>query len=151
VTNRHCSTLTWFRKHLRIPVGALLLMTFSLWSVQVRGATFAWDGGSGIWDAGTTVRWNTGDFWNEGNNAQALTLTSTGEMVLTGNITATTNFASVNKTGTGSFTIQGTAGTFNGSATVTQGGLNISSSGALNASSTGSRCFCLAVLATTHH
>ena len=57
------SALGWFRKHLRIPTTGLLLLTFSLWSVQVKGATFIWDGGTNTWDAGSTANWNGGGFW----------------------------------------------------------------------------------------
>ena len=78
----------------------------------------------------------TGNIWGEGNNHQTLTMTATGEMVLTGNITAsaTTNQAAFTKAGTGTFTIQGTASTFNGNASVNAGTLNISTIGAINSS-----------------
>ena len=67
------SALGWFRKHLRIPTTGLLLFTFSLWSVQVRGATVFWDadvnatgnnidgtglGGTGTWDTSISNWWD---------------------------------------------------------------------------------------------
>ncbi|MCX6850548.1 MAG: autotransporter-associated beta strand repeat-containing protein [Verrucomicrobia bacterium] len=66
---------------------------------------------------------------------RTLTLTSTGEMVLTGNIlepTQGTGSIVLTKAGTGTLTIQGTAGTYTGATNVNAGTLNISSIGALN-------------------
>ncbi len=80
--------LGWFRKHLRIPTTGLLLITFSLWSVQVKGATFAWDGGDGNWDVNTTANWNTGGFWTNSLNNIAVFGGTAGTVTLADPITA---------------------------------------------------------------
>lgn len=63
-------------------------MTFSLWSVQVRGATFAWDGGNGNWDDGTTATWNTGGFWTNSFDNIATFGGAAGTVTLTEGINA---------------------------------------------------------------
>src|SRR3954467_12435377 len=60
--------LAWFRKHLRVPVTSLLMACFTLWTVQVQGATLIFDSdgnpgngateGSGSWVPGSTVFFN---------------------------------------------------------------------------------------------
>ena len=82
------SALGWFRKHLRIPTTGLLLFTFSFWSVQVKGATFAWDGGNGDWDVGAAANWNTGGLWTNSLNNIAVFGGTAGTVTLVEPITA---------------------------------------------------------------
>lgn len=62
------SVLPAFRRHLRLPVTALMLGCMTLWTVQVRGATLVWDGGAGTWDT-TTLKWDAStNSWTNGSN-----------------------------------------------------------------------------------
>ncbi|MDZ4289237.1 MAG: autotransporter-associated beta strand repeat-containing protein, partial [Prosthecobacter sp.] len=50
----------------KVPITCLLLLQFVLWSVQVRGAPFSWDGNSGDWNI-ANPQWNGGTLWvNDG-------------------------------------------------------------------------------------
>lgn len=77
-------------------------------------------------------------YTNGDGTARTFTVTSTGDMLATGNILRSAGGDHLfTKAGNGTFTLQGTAGTFTGSANVNAGTLNISTIGALNATSTG--------------
>lgn len=57
---RRRTNLPWFRKHLRLPVSALLIASFGLWSTQVRGVTGSWNvNANGNW-TGTPGNWAGG-------------------------------------------------------------------------------------------
>ncbi|MFZ4768211.1 MAG: autotransporter-associated beta strand repeat-containing protein, partial [Roseimicrobium sp.] len=70
------TTLRLFRRHLQVPVSALLLALFPLWSVQVKGATLYWDNdgtatGNNIsgTNLGLSGTWNTSllNWWDATN------------------------------------------------------------------------------------
>ena len=81
---KHSPALALFRKHLRVPVTALLLSTVGMWSNQVKGATLSWDSdfigvnnvatGAGLGGLGT---WNTtGSNWWNGTNLSPASLSA---------------------------------------------------------------------------
>jgi autotransporter-associated beta strand protein len=61
-------TLSWIRRHLKTPVTGLIMASFTLWTAQVKGASYFWDptasgngntGGAGLWDT-TSGSWYDG-------------------------------------------------------------------------------------------
>jgi autotransporter-associated beta strand protein len=75
---------------------------------------------------------------NGSTTARTTTIAGNGDSILTGNfIPGGTQNHNFTKSGSGTLTIQGTAGTFTGATNVSAGTLNISSIGALNATSSG--------------
>ena len=80
----------------------------------------------------------TSSLWNQTDGtARTLTVQGNGEILITGNITASGPAHAFTKAGTGTLTLQGTNSTFTGSASVNAGTLSIGTIGALNASGTG--------------
>ena len=100
------TTLRLFRRHLQVPVSALLLALFPLWSVQVKGATLYWDadasatgnvttgtnlGGTGTWNTGTANWWDgvavSDQAWlNAGAPGDTAIFTGTAGTVTTGSL-----------------------------------------------------------------
>ena len=98
-SRRHSPVLTWFRQHLKKPVTAMLLVFFTIWTVQVDGASVVWDadgtsggttGGTGTWDTGTPLWDNLGTMvnWVNANNDTALFGGTAGTVTLGAPITA---------------------------------------------------------------
>ncbi len=69
-------------------MSSVLLVQFSLWSAQVRGANFSWDGGSNTWDNGTTLNWNGGAAWTNSVNNIGIFGGTAGTVTLADPITA---------------------------------------------------------------
>ncbi|GEP44951.1 autotransporter-associated beta strand repeat-containing protein [Brevifollis gellanilyticus] len=68
-------------------VSSVLLAQLALWSVQVRGADFTWDGNAGNWNT-SSPQWNGGGLWTNGNNNIAIFGGTPGTVTLTEAITA---------------------------------------------------------------
>lgn len=79
-------SLQWMRRHLKAPLTTLMLTSLSLWSVQVKGASLDWIGGSGNWDT-ATANWS-GGVWNNGALDTAVFGGTAGTVSLTQPITA---------------------------------------------------------------
>lgn len=91
-----------------------------------------------------------GTLWGQSSSsANSLTINGTGNTLLTGSITATGGNDTFVKSGTGTVTVQGTAGTYLGATTISGGALVITDFRTLNGHNTGTNTSAINIGSTT--